>query len=75
MEVYKESQNQINIINKWIEQNKLTINIGKTYYMFYHKTKIKKNEVYNINKEEIKLKIEDNIVERVKDLNFLGIII
>src|SRR5271156_681203 len=56
--------------NKWINENLLTININKTCYMFYHKTRNKKSM-----DENNTLKINYVPINRVESINFLGIII
>ena len=40
--IYEIVQEQLKCLNQWIEDNLLTINLNKTCYIIYHKTK-KKN--------------------------------
>ncbi len=47
--------------------NKLSLNVGKTKYTIFH---IKQKKI-NI----LEIKVNDNIIERVKDFNFLGFVI
>jgi hypothetical protein len=74
--IYKKDNNssiqniintELTNINDWLKVNKLSLNIKKTKYMIFHMPKKKVNT--------IELKIEDTIIERVSDFNFLGITI
>ncbi len=57
--------NELEKINIWLKLNKLSLNIKKTKYMIFH----------TINKQipNFEIKIEDTIIERVSEFNFLGI--
>ena len=64
-----------NILNKelenisiWLEANKLTININKTHYMMFHRTRVK--HITNF-----KIHISNNVVDRSMNTKFLGVII
>ena len=64
----------INILNKelnsiciWLKSNKLTLNVKKSHYMIYHKTRMKK-----ITRDVI---IENENINEVKSFKFLGVII
>ncbi len=65
------AENKINIeldlINDWLKCNKLSLNIGKSKYMIFHNPQ-KKVDYLNI-------KIENTYIERVKEFDFLGLII
>ncbi len=64
-------QNRINAeienVNIWLKVNKLSLNIQKTKYMIFH--------MHNKKIPNFQIKIEDTIIERVSDFNFLGITI
>ena len=64
-----------NILNKelenisiWLEANKLTININKTHYMMFHRTRVK--HITNF-----KIHISNNVIHRSMNTKFLGVII
>ena len=64
-----------NILNKefenisiWLVANKLTININKTHYMMFHRTRVKHNTNFKIN-------ISNNVIDRSMNTKFLGVII
>ena len=64
-----------NILNKelenisiWLEANKLTININKTHYMMFHRTRVKHNTNFKIH-------ISNNVIDRSMNTKFLGVII
>ncbi len=66
--------NQINLLNvelgkivNWLEVNKLSLNIKKSKYMIFHMP----NKI--IDCQDIKIK--DNVLERVTNFNFLGIVL
>lgn len=56
---------ELSKVNVWLKSNKLSLNIGKTKYMLFHKP----------GKKIIppKLKIDNTDIERVIEFNFLGI--
>ncbi len=62
-----KKNNELSKICTWLIVNKLSLNVGKTKYTVFH-TKQKKI------KSPI-IKINDNIIEKVKDFNFLVLII
>ncbi len=59
--------NELILVNNWLKLNKLPLNIKKSKYMIFHA--IKKNV------QSITLKIDDIIIERVAEFNFLGLTI
>ncbi len=65
------AENKINIeldlINDLLKWNKLSLNIGKSKYMIFHNSKKKVNNLH--------IKIENTYIERVKEFDFLGLII
>ena len=58
---------ELNNVNEWLKLNRLSLNISKTKYIIFHTPQRKI--------EELDLKIDDIIIERVKNFNFLGITI
>ena len=66
--------NSINIeltkITDWLKINKLSLNEDKTKYMIFHSTQ-RKMELYN----SLIIKMNNQIIKRVKTFNFLGIIL
>ena len=66
--------NSINIeltkITDWLKINKLSLNEDKTKYMIFHSTR-RKMELYN----SLTIKMNNQIIKRVKSFNFLGIIL
>ena len=64
-----------NILNKalenisiWLEANKLTINVNKTHYIMFHRTRVKHITNFKIN-------ISNNVIDRSMNTNVLGVII
>ena len=62
-----------NILNKelenisiWLEANKLTININKTHYMMFHRTRVKHITNFKIN-------ISNNVIDMSLNTKFLGV--
>ena len=58
---------ELELIRKWLEINKLSLNIKKTTFMIFHHRQRK------IDKFIPTLKIKDYIIERVSHFNFLGL--
>ncbi len=54
-------------INDWLKCNRLSLNISKCKYIIFHTPQTKINPLY--------LKINDNVIDRVKEFNFLGLTI
>ena len=59
---------EIEKINKWLAINKLSLNIGKTKYMLFHAMN---KDLTNCIPD---LVVNGNVINRVRDFNFLGII-
>ena len=55
-------------VNIWLKANKLTVNIKKTHYMMFHRTRIKLNTNF-------KILINSNIIDHTNNTKFLGVII
>ena len=54
-------------IECWLNSNKLTLNIKKTHYMIFHRSRIKTNH--------LKLTMYNQIIIETSSLKFLGVII
>ncbi len=54
-------------ISEWLKLNKLSLNIRNTKYIIFHQPK--KHLAY------ISLTIDDTAIEKVKDFNFLGLVV
>ncbi len=68
-EVYANANIDLNIICDWFKSNKLSLNIGKTHYIFFP---FKSTHVNNINNS---IAIGDVMIERKQYVKFLGVII
>ena len=55
-------------MNIWLNGNKLTVNIKKTHYMMFHRTRIKLNTNF-------KILINNNTIDHTNNTKFLGVII
>ena len=60
-----ELNNELQKISTWLKLNKLSLNVSKTKFMIFH-TPTKKVSTP-------KLMIDDSVIERVTEFNFLGI--
>ena len=58
---------ELNHIERWLNANKLTINVKKTQYMLFHRARIKSDGINII--------INNNTIQCTKSTKFLGIII
>lgn len=54
-------------INRWIEDNKLKLNVKKTHVMLFQN----RSQTHNLHT----LKLGNNVVQRVKSTKFLGVIV
>ena len=54
-------------IECWLNSNKLTLNIRKTHYMIFHRSRIKTNH--------LKLTMYNQIIIETSSLKFLGVIV
>ena len=66
-EVYEKANNILIKVKNWMKNNKLSINIGKSKYMVISNKKLSKGE--------IKISINDEIIEKVTNYKYLGIYI
>ena len=62
-----EMNTELYKIETWLAANRLTLNINKTHYMIFHRSRLKASHCDVI--------LNDNIVKRVTSTKFLGIII
>lgn len=62
-----EINNELNKVSNWLSSNKLSLNIKKTKYMVFH-TSQRSVQFPN-------LRINDSVIERVTQFNFLGLIL
>ena len=60
---------EINNVSKWLSDNHLTLNVGKTNYVIFHRDR---KPVPNISYD---LKINSKVVNRISEVKFLGVII
>ena len=54
-------------VDKWLQANKLTLNIRKTHYMLFHRVRLKK--------EQLNIYFRGESIFRVNSTKFLGVII
>ena len=62
------TNNELKKLSVWFKANKLLLNISKTNYMLFSNRK-------NIMNEAINLKIDESIINRVRECKFLGTVI
>ena len=68
-ELYETAKRSLKQIEQWSIANKLSINLDKTYYMIFHRARIKEN------KNPEKLLIQGKEIKEVKYIQFLGVTI
>ena len=61
--------NELDSISEWLSINKLSLNVKKTKFMLFH------FHQHNVNSFTLKLAINSEPIERVKEFNFLGLTI
>ena len=59
--------NELALVQEWLNINKLSLNVKKTKYMLFHHKQRK------LNNEPINLSINNQPIERVNSFNFLGL--
>ena len=67
--IINDMNRELEKVDKWLKSNKLTVNIKKTQYMLFHRTKIK-HKVH-----EDKVHISGSNLVKVNNIKFLGVII
>ena len=65
--VINSLNNELQKVNEWLKSNKLTLNVEKTHYMLFHKTRIKDHK--------IKVVLQDDLISVANSLKFVGVII
>ena len=58
-------------INEWFSASKLSLNVGKTKFLLFHKT----GKKYSIPSHLPKLKINNHNIERVNTMKFIGVLL
>ena len=59
------AQKELNLVNKWIKSNKLTINLSKSKYILVSNK--------NTNTSDFILTIDDNILQKKRNIKYLGV--
>ena len=72
VEIMEKVQNALDRIETWGKENGIKFSTGKTKYMIF--TRKQKQNLVDINGEEIKLKFYNNNLERVFKYKYLGMI-
>ena len=67
MRISNNINHELKQINDWLKINKLSLNVGKTKFMVFHKA--------NKKLPDIKLYLDGIELERVQNFNFLGVIL
>ena len=58
---------ELELLFIWLKSNKLSLNTQKTFYMLFHRARIKGNNLV--------VKINDSVLNRVNNIKYLGVII
>ena len=69
--LFVTANQRLSQINDWFLANKLSLNVGKTKYMLFHKFK----DQENIPSKLSSLQLKGNIIERENSLKFFGVIL
>ena len=64
-----ELQTEFTKVIEWLNINKLTVNLSKTYFMIFHKSRHKET------RHNIKLTVNGNYIKEVEEVKFFGVII
>ena len=64
----REMNTELELISEWFKENKLTLDIDKTYYMMFHRGRRKF-------KNNIELVIIDMKIRDTKSIKYLGVIV
>ena len=62
----QSTNEELKAISKWLQTNKLSLNVMKTKYILFHKPRKK------IDRRKIEIKIDNNNIEEVSHIKFLG---
>ena len=69
--LFEKTNNELKIINEWFKSNKLSLNMDKTNYIFFHRSKQKDTIPLKLPK----LSINNTKIKRVTTTKFLGTLI
>ena len=69
--LFSTVNNELNKINEWFKANKLSLNVKKTKYTFFHKNSFKDNVPLKLPD----LKIANMKIERTNAIKFLGVLL
>ena len=69
--LFKQTNEDLAAIDKWLRANKISLNTNKTQYIFFHN----RNQRDDIPLKLPDLRICNNVIERVTHIKFLGLII
>ena len=69
--LFKIANEELNEINEWFRANKLSINVGKTKYIFFHK----QDDSKKIPQKLPMLILNNTTLERINSIKFLGAIL
>ena len=65
----KRVDNELNIINIWLRNNKISLNISRTNYMLID------NYINDSTKKHFEIKLQQNVLNRVRNVKYLGMLI
>ena len=66
-EISRNINDELSCVQEWLNVNKLSLNVSKTKYMIFHHRQRKIDEFIP------DIRINDSLIERVTDFNFLGL--
>ena len=69
--LYEKGYSELENIDNWMVDNKLSVNINKTNYVFFQTPKSQASKVMS----NLQLRLRNNAVEKVSSVQFLGVII
>ena len=69
--LFKTANDELIKINEWFLANKLSLNVGKTEFLLFHKS----GKKYSIPSHLPTLKINNHDIERVNTMKFLGVLL
>ena len=65
----KRVDNELNIINFWLRNNKISLSISRTNYMLID------NYINDSTKKHFEIKLQQNVLNRVRNVKYLGMLI
>ena len=66
--IIKSVNSELCLLNTWLKANKLSLNVNKTYYLVFHRARIKVDNVNSI-------RMNDSIINSASYLKYVGVII